>query len=35
MDPEAGFAFAFLTNLWQAPLEPAIEVLEAIYRARG
>ncbi len=35
VDPEAGFAFAFLTNLWQAPLTPAIETLEAIYRARG
>jgi CubicO group peptidase (beta-lactamase class C family) len=35
VDPEAGFAFAFLTNLWQAPLAPAIETLEAVYRARG
>ncbi len=35
VDPEAGFAFAFLTNLWQAPLEPAIEILEAVYRARA
>jgi CubicO group peptidase (beta-lactamase class C family) len=35
VDPEVGFAFAFLTNLWQAPLEPAIEILEAVYRAAG
>jgi CubicO group peptidase (beta-lactamase class C family) len=35
VDPQAGFAFAFLTNVWQAPLEPVIEILEAIYRARG
>jgi CubicO group peptidase (beta-lactamase class C family) len=35
VDPEAGFAFACLTNLWQAPLAPALEVLQAIYRARG
>jgi CubicO group peptidase (beta-lactamase class C family) len=35
VDPEAGFAFACLTSLWQAPLTPALEVLEAIYRARG
>jgi CubicO group peptidase (beta-lactamase class C family) len=35
VDPEAGFAFVFLSNLWQAPLEPAIEILEAIYRAPG
>jgi CubicO group peptidase (beta-lactamase class C family) len=35
VDPEAGFAFAFLTNVWQAPLEPVIAILEAVYRARG
>ena len=35
VDPDAGFAFAFLTNLWQAPLEPALEILEAVYRAAG
>lgn len=35
IDPQAGFAFAFLTNLWQAPIEPAIEVLGDIYRSRG
>jgi CubicO group peptidase (beta-lactamase class C family) len=33
IDPEAGLAFAFLTNLWQAPEEPAIAVLEEVYRA--
>jgi serine-type D-Ala-D-Ala carboxypeptidase len=35
VDPEAGFAFAFLTSVWQAPLAPALEVLEAIYAALG
>jgi CubicO group peptidase (beta-lactamase class C family) len=35
IDGEAGFAFAFLTNVWQAPLSPAIEILEAVYAARG
>jgi CubicO group peptidase (beta-lactamase class C family) len=35
VDPEAGFAFACLTNLWQAPVTPALEVLGAIYRARA
>jgi len=35
VDPEAGLAFAFLTNLWQAPEEPALAVLEEVYRARG
>lgn len=35
IDPGAGFAYAFLTNTWHAPLEPAIEILEEIYRARG
>jgi CubicO group peptidase (beta-lactamase class C family) len=34
VDAEAGFAFVFLANFWQAPLAPAMEVLEAIYRAR-
>ena len=33
VDPDAGFAYAFLTNLWQAPEEPALAVLEEIYRA--
>jgi CubicO group peptidase (beta-lactamase class C family) len=35
IDPDAGFAFAFLANLWYAPLEPAIEILEQVYRGRG
>jgi CubicO group peptidase (beta-lactamase class C family) len=35
IDPEAGFSCAFLTNLWQAPLEPALEVIAAIYRGHG
>lgn len=35
IDPEAGFAFALLTNRWQAPVEPAIEILEEVYRALG
>ncbi|MFV2062404.1 MAG: serine hydrolase domain-containing protein [Chloroflexota bacterium] len=33
VDPQAGLAFAFLTNLWQAPEEPALAVLEEVYRA--
>jgi CubicO group peptidase (beta-lactamase class C family) len=35
IDPDAGLAFAFLTNLWGAPDEPAYEVLEEVYRAWG
>jgi CubicO group peptidase (beta-lactamase class C family) len=35
VDPEAGLAFAFLTNLWQAPEEPALRVLEQVYRANS
>jgi CubicO group peptidase (beta-lactamase class C family) len=35
VDPEAGFAFAFLTNEWQAPLSPTIEILQAVYAAQG
>lgn len=34
VDAEAGFAFVFLANFWQAPVAPAMEVLEAVYRAR-
>lgn len=34
IDPDAGFAYVFLTNIWHAPLEPAIEILEEVYRAR-
>jgi len=35
IDPQAGFALVFLTNLWQAPVEPSIEILEEIYTALG
>lgn len=35
VDPEAGFAYAFLTNLWQASEEPALAVLDEVYRARA
>lgn len=33
VDPARGLAFAFLTNLWEAPDEPAQAILEAVYRA--
>ena len=33
VDPERGFAFVFLTNLWAGPDEPAFRVLEEVYRA--
>jgi CubicO group peptidase (beta-lactamase class C family) len=35
VDPEAGFAVAFLTNYWQAPLEVSLSVVDAVYAARG
>ena len=35
VDGEAGFAVVFLSNLWQAPLEASIAVIDAVYRARG
>lgn len=35
VDPEAGFAVVFLTNLWQAPIEVSVAVVDAVYRARG
>jgi CubicO group peptidase (beta-lactamase class C family) len=35
IDPDAGFAYVFLTNVWHAPLQPAIEILEEVYRALG
>ncbi len=35
VDPDAGFAVVFLTNLWQAPIQASISVIEAIYRSRG
>lgn len=34
VDPEAGFAVVFLSNLWQAPIEVSVGVIDAIYRAR-
>jgi CubicO group peptidase (beta-lactamase class C family) len=33
VDPEYGFAFVFLTNLWGGPDEPAFRVLDEVYRA--
>jgi CubicO group peptidase (beta-lactamase class C family) len=35
VDPRNGLVFAFLTNLWAAPDEPAFRVLEAVYEAVG
>jgi CubicO group peptidase (beta-lactamase class C family) len=35
VDGESDLVVALLTNLWHAPDEPAIAILEAIYRARG
>ena len=35
VDPEAGLAFALLTNPWDAPDEPVVAILEEVYRARG
>jgi CubicO group peptidase (beta-lactamase class C family) len=35
IDREAGLVFALLTNLWQAPDEPVIELLESVYAERG
>ncbi len=34
VDPAAGLAVVFLTNLWEAPIEPSISVIDAIYRVR-
>ena len=33
VEPEAGFAVAFLTNHWQAPIEVSLSVVDAIYRS--
>ena len=33
VEPEAGFAVAFLTNRWQAPIEVSLSVIDAVYRA--
>lgn len=35
IDLERDLAYAFLTNVWDAPTDAAISVLEAIYEARG
>jgi CubicO group peptidase (beta-lactamase class C family) len=35
VDLERDLAFVFLTNLWDAPSDAAVEVLQAIYQARG
>jgi len=34
VDPEQGFAFAFLTNVWGVSSDAAIAVLREVYRAR-
>ena len=33
VEPEAGFAVAFLTNRWQAPIEVSLSVIDEVYRA--
>ena len=35
VDPEAGFAFASLTNRWDAPEAPAVAILDEVYRILG
>jgi CubicO group peptidase (beta-lactamase class C family) len=35
VDLERDLAYAFLTNVWDAPSDAAIAVLEAVYRAHG
>ena len=35
IDPDAGLAVAFLSNLWKAPIEVSIAVVDAVYRARA
>ncbi len=32
VEPEAGFAVAFLTNRWQAPIEVSLSVIDEVYR---
>ena len=32
VEPEAGFAVAFLTNQWQAPIEVSLSVIDEVYR---
>jgi CubicO group peptidase (beta-lactamase class C family) len=34
VDPDAGLAVVFLSNLWQAPLEVSVAVIEAVYKAQ-
>jgi CubicO group peptidase (beta-lactamase class C family) len=33
VEPEDGFAVAFLTNRWQAPIEVSLSVIDQVYRA--
>ena len=33
VEPVAGFAVAFLTNRWQAPIEVSLSVIDEVYRA--
>ncbi len=33
VEPEAGFAVAFLTNRWHAPIEVSVSVIDEVYRA--
>ena len=33
VEPEAGFAVAFLTNQWQAPIEVSLSVIDEVYGA--
>jgi CubicO group peptidase (beta-lactamase class C family) len=33
IEPEAGFAVAFLTNQWQAPIEVSLSVIDEVYEA--
>lgn len=35
VDRDAGLVFAMLTNLWHAPEEAAMAILEEVYRAQG
>jgi CubicO group peptidase (beta-lactamase class C family) len=33
VEPDSGFAAAFLTNRWQAPIEVSLSVIDEVYRA--
>jgi len=35
VDPGPGFGVVFLTNLWQAPIEVSLGVIDAVYRANA